>query len=115
MGTDLVALHPAGWGGGGCVAGWGAHCASPLPQIYEGVSSLLDKLGVWYHLANGTSDLKEMAQTGLRILVGYILLQDPQVGQPFLGLRVTPQPLGWGRWPHLMSRVPPCSCTRWRT
>ncbi|XP_010084029.1 PREDICTED: neurobeachin-like protein 2, partial [Pterocles gutturalis] len=48
-------------------------------KIYEGVSSLLDKLGVWYHLANGTSDLKEMAQTGLRILVGYILLQDPQL------------------------------------
>ncbi|KAM8810447.1 neurobeachin-like protein 2 [Eudromia elegans] len=48
-------------------------------KIYEGVSSLLDKLGVWYHLANGTSDLKEMAQTGLRILVGYITLQDPQL------------------------------------
>ncbi|NXJ86632.1 NBEL2 protein, partial [Trogon melanurus] len=48
-------------------------------KIYEGVSSLLDKLGVWYHLANGTSDLKEMAQTGLRILVGYIMLQDPQL------------------------------------
>ncbi|NXJ97928.1 NBEL2 protein, partial [Corythaixoides concolor] len=48
-------------------------------KIYEGVSGLLDKLGVWYHLANGTSDLKEMAQTGLRILVGYILLQDPQL------------------------------------
>ncbi|NWI56296.1 NBEL2 protein, partial [Calyptomena viridis] len=48
-------------------------------KIYEGVNSLLDKLGVWYHLANGTSDLKEMAQTGLRVLVGYILLQDPQL------------------------------------
>ncbi|XP_009886981.1 PREDICTED: neurobeachin-like protein 2, partial [Charadrius vociferus] len=48
-------------------------------KIYEVVSSLLDKLGVWYHLANGTSDLKEMAQTGLRILVGYIMLQDPQL------------------------------------
>ncbi|XP_009473635.1 PREDICTED: neurobeachin-like protein 2 [Nipponia nippon] len=48
-------------------------------KIYEGVSSLLDKLGVWYHLANGTSDLKEMAQMGLRILVGYIMLQDPQL------------------------------------
>lgn len=61
--------------------GWrrGSHCA-PQPQIYEGVSGLLDKLGVWYHLANGTSDLKEMAQTGLRVLVGYIMLQDPQVG-----------------------------------
>ncbi|XP_025945583.1 neurobeachin-like protein 2 isoform X1 [Apteryx rowi] len=48
-------------------------------KIYEGVNNLLDKLGVWYHLANGTSDLKEMAQTGLRILVGYIMLQDPQL------------------------------------
>ncbi|XP_059693882.1 neurobeachin-like protein 2 isoform X2 [Haemorhous mexicanus] len=48
-------------------------------KIYEGVSSLLDKLGVWHHLANGTSDLKEMAQTGLRVLLGYILLQDPQL------------------------------------
>lgn len=56
----------------------------PPPQIYEGVSGLLDKLGVWYHLANGTSDLKEMAQTGLRVLVGYIMLQDPQVGHPGL-------------------------------
>lgn len=35
---------------------------------------------MWHHLADGTSDLKEMAQTGLRVLVGYILLQDPQVG-----------------------------------
>lgn len=67
------------------------------PQIYEGVSSLLDKLGVWYHLANGTSDLKEMAQTGLRILVGYIMLQDPQVGHPFLGHEVTPPTLGAGQ------------------
>ncbi|XP_071415968.1 neurobeachin-like protein 2 isoform X2 [Pithys albifrons albifrons] len=48
-------------------------------KIYEGVNSLLDKLGVWFHLANGTSDLKEMAQTGLRVLLGYILLQDPQL------------------------------------
>ncbi|XP_039582492.1 neurobeachin-like protein 2 isoform X2 [Passer montanus] len=48
-------------------------------KIYEGVSSLLDKLGVWHHLADGTSDLKEMAQTGLRVLLGYILLQDPQL------------------------------------
>lgn len=64
------------------MCGWVGGSPCP-PQIYEGVSSLLDKLGVWYHLANGTSDLKEMAQTGLRILVGYIMLQDPQVGQPF--------------------------------
>lgn len=79
------------------------------------MSSLLDKLGVWFHLANGTSDLKEMAQTGLRILVGYIMLQDPQVGHPFLGHKVRPPPLGQGRWPHPMSCVPHPSCTRWRT
>ncbi|NXC04590.1 NBEL2 protein, partial [Orthonyx spaldingii] len=48
-------------------------------KIYEGVSSLLDKLGVWHHLANGASELREMAQTGLRVLLGYILLQDPQL------------------------------------
>ncbi|NXI79511.1 NBEL2 protein, partial [Rhipidura dahli] len=48
-------------------------------KIYEGVSSLLDKLGAWHHLANGPSDLREMAQTGLRVLLGYVLLQDPQL------------------------------------
>lgn len=86
--------------------GWrGAH---GVPQIYEGVSSLLDKLGVWHHLADGTSDLKEMAQTGLRVLLGYILLQDPQVGHPSPGAAVP------SRWPRLTSPVP-CSCTRWPT
>lgn len=54
-----------------------------MVQIYEGMNSLLDKLGVWYHLANGTSDLKEMAQIGLRVLIGYIMLEDTQVsGSP---------------------------------
>ncbi|XP_026578840.1 neurobeachin-like protein 2 [Pseudonaja textilis] len=48
-------------------------------KIYEGANSLLDKLGVWYHLANGTSDLKEMAQIGLRLLIGYIMLEDVQL------------------------------------
>ncbi|KAM6452892.1 neurobeachin-like protein 2 isoform 3-T3 [Liasis olivaceus] len=48
-------------------------------KIYEGANSLLDKLGVWYHLANGTSDLKEMAQIGLRVLIGYIMLEDVQL------------------------------------
>ncbi|XP_059585234.1 neurobeachin-like protein 2 isoform X1 [Alligator mississippiensis] len=48
-------------------------------KIYEGMNSLLDKLGVWYHLANGTSDLKEMAQIGLRVLIGYIMLEDTQL------------------------------------
>ncbi|XP_061443028.1 LOW QUALITY PROTEIN: neurobeachin-like protein 2 [Rhineura floridana] len=48
-------------------------------KVYEGVNSLLDKLGVWYHLANGTSDLKEMAQIGLRVLIGYVMLEDLQL------------------------------------
>uniref|UniRef100_A0A670JUC7 Neurobeachin-like protein 2 n=1 Tax=Podarcis muralis TaxID=64176 RepID=A0A670JUC7_PODMU len=48
-------------------------------KVYEGVNSLLDKLGVWHHLANGTSDLKEMAQIGLRVLIGYISLEDLQL------------------------------------
>ncbi|CAM5094801.1 unnamed protein product [Eretmochelys imbricata] len=48
-------------------------------KIYEGVNSLLDKLGVWYHLANGTSDLKEMAQIGLHILIGYSGLEEAQL------------------------------------
>ncbi|XP_075444218.1 neurobeachin-like protein 2 isoform X2 [Ascaphus truei] len=48
-------------------------------KVFEGVSNLLDKLGVWYHLANGTSDLKEMAQIGLRIIVGFIKLEDRQM------------------------------------
>lgn len=48
-------------------------------KLYEGVNSLLDKLGVWYHLANGTSDLKEMAQIGLRILIGYSALEEAQL------------------------------------
>uniref|UniRef100_A0A8C6XDF5 Neurobeachin-like protein 2 n=1 Tax=Naja naja TaxID=35670 RepID=A0A8C6XDF5_NAJNA len=48
-------------------------------KIYEGANSLLDKLGAWYHLANGTSELKEMAQIGLRVLIGYIMLEDVQL------------------------------------
>ncbi|XP_063308911.1 neurobeachin-like protein 2 isoform X7 [Pelobates fuscus] len=45
-------------------------------KIFEGVSNLLDKLNVWYNLVNGTSDLKEMAQIGLRIIMGFIKLED---------------------------------------
>ncbi|XP_018427338.1 PREDICTED: LOW QUALITY PROTEIN: neurobeachin-like protein 2 [Nanorana parkeri] len=48
-------------------------------KIFEGVSNLLDKLGVWYYLVNGASDLKEMAQIGLRIIVGFIKLDDQQM------------------------------------
>ncbi|XP_069501900.1 neurobeachin-like protein 2 isoform X3 [Ambystoma mexicanum] len=48
-------------------------------KIFEGINSLLDKLGVWHHLSNGTSDLKEMAQIGVRIIIGYIMLEDTQM------------------------------------
>ncbi|XP_072116392.1 neurobeachin-like protein 2 isoform X3 [Mobula birostris] len=48
-------------------------------KILEGTINLLDKLSVWYHSDNGTSDLKEMAQIGLRIILGYIIQDDMQV------------------------------------
>ncbi|XP_020371025.1 neurobeachin-like protein 2 isoform X1 [Rhincodon typus] len=48
-------------------------------KILEGVINLLDKLAVWYHSDNETSDLKEMAQIGLRIILGYIVQEDVQV------------------------------------
>ncbi|PNI80961.1 NBEAL2 isoform 2, partial [Pan troglodytes] len=48
-------------------------------KLFEGVCSLLDRLGAWPHLANGTADLREMAQIGLRLVLGYILLEDPQL------------------------------------
>jgi hypothetical protein len=47
-------------------------------QLFEGVCNLLDRLGAWPHLANSTADLREMAQIGLRLVLGYILLEDPQ-------------------------------------
>ncbi|XP_007949943.1 neurobeachin-like protein 2 [Orycteropus afer afer] len=48
-------------------------------KLFEGVCSLLDRLGAWPHLANGTANLREMAQIGLRLVLGYILLEDPQL------------------------------------
>ncbi|KAM6169581.1 LOW QUALITY PROTEIN: neurobeachin-like protein 2 [Rhynchocyon petersi] len=48
-------------------------------KLFEGVCILLDRLGAWPHLANGTADLREMAQIGLRLVLGYILLEDPQL------------------------------------
>ncbi|XP_020924322.1 neurobeachin-like protein 2 isoform X4 [Sus scrofa] len=48
-------------------------------KLFEGVCSLLDRLGAWPHLANGTADFREMAQIGLRLVLGYILLEDPQL------------------------------------
>nr|XP_021503591.1 neurobeachin-like protein 2 isoform X3 [Meriones unguiculatus] len=48
-------------------------------KLFEGVCNLLDRLGAWPHLANSTADLREMAQIGLRLVLGYILLEDPQL------------------------------------
>ncbi|XP_049717632.1 neurobeachin-like protein 2 isoform X1 [Elephas maximus indicus] len=48
-------------------------------KLLEGVCTLLDRLGAWPHLTNGTGDLREMAQIGLRLVLGYILLEDPQL------------------------------------
>ncbi|XP_012928018.1 neurobeachin-like protein 2 isoform X2 [Heterocephalus glaber] len=48
-------------------------------KLFEGVCSLLDRLGAWPHLANSTAELREMAQVGLRLVLGYILLEDPQL------------------------------------
>ncbi|XP_007499793.2 neurobeachin-like protein 2 isoform X6 [Monodelphis domestica] len=48
-------------------------------KLFEGVSSLLDHLGVWQHLTNGAADLREMAQIGLRLVLGYMLLEDTQL------------------------------------
>lgn len=56
-------------------------------QLFEGVCSLLDRMGAWPHLANGTADLREMAQIGLRLVLGYILLEDPQVSAGWVGVR----------------------------
>ncbi|XP_072010630.1 neurobeachin-like protein 2 isoform X2 [Engystomops pustulosus] len=48
-------------------------------KIFEGVTNLLEKLDVWNYLVNGSQDLKEMAQIGLRIIVGFIKLDDQQM------------------------------------
>ncbi|XP_027788340.2 neurobeachin-like protein 2 isoform X2 [Marmota flaviventris] len=48
-------------------------------KLFEGVCNLLDRLGAWPHLANSAADLREMAQIGLRLVLGYILLEDPQL------------------------------------
>ncbi|XP_069873650.1 neurobeachin-like protein 2 isoform X2 [Dipodomys merriami] len=48
-------------------------------KLFEGVCSLLDRLGAWPHLTNSTADLRELAQIGLRLVLGYILLEDPQL------------------------------------
>lgn len=61
-------------------------------QLFEGVCNLLDRLGAWPHLANSIPALCEMAQIGLRLVLGYILLEDPQVSEHACG------PWGWSWW-----------------
>lgn len=48
-----------------------------LPQIFEGVMNLLDRLKAWHSTPGspGNAELKEMAQIGLRIITGYIRQQ----------------------------------------
>lgn len=43
-------------------------------QIFEGVVNLLDRLQAWHSTPGspGNTELKEMAQIGLRIITGYI-------------------------------------------
>ncbi|XP_063735209.1 neurobeachin-like protein 2 isoform X1 [Eleginops maclovinus] len=50
-------------------------------KIFEGVVNLLDKLQAWHSTPGspGNTELKEMAQIGLRIITGYIQQQHSQV------------------------------------
>ncbi|KAK5618282.1 Neurobeachin-like protein 2 [Crenichthys baileyi] len=50
-------------------------------KIFEGVVNLLDRLQAWHSTPGspGNTELKEMAQIGLRIITGYIHQQNSQV------------------------------------
>ncbi|XP_018596219.2 neurobeachin-like protein 2 isoform X1 [Scleropages formosus] len=50
-------------------------------KIFEGVVNLLDKLKAWHYGTSspGALELREMAQIGLRIIIGYIQQQHSQV------------------------------------
>ncbi|XP_028325774.1 neurobeachin-like protein 2 isoform X2 [Gouania willdenowi] len=50
-------------------------------KIFEGVVNLLDKLQAWHSTPGspGNTELKEMAQIGMRIITGYIQQQESQV------------------------------------
>lgn len=52
-------------------------------QIFEGVVNLLDRLQAWHSTPGspGNTELKEMAQIGLRIITGYIQQQNSQVSR----------------------------------
>lgn len=51
--------------------------AAVVLQIFEGVVNLLDRLKAWHSTPGspGNTELKEMAQIGLRIITGYIQQQ----------------------------------------
>jgi len=55
--------------------------ATVVLQIFEGVVNLLDRLQAWHSTPGnpGNTELKEMAQIGLRIITGYIQQQHSQV------------------------------------
>lgn len=55
--------------------------AAVVLQIFEGVVNLLDRLKAWHSTPGspGNTELKEMAQIGLRIITGYIQKKHPQV------------------------------------
>ncbi|CAL8247132.1 unnamed protein product [Lota lota] len=50
-------------------------------KIFEGVVNLLDRLKAWHSspASPGSTELREMARIGLRIITGYIQQQHPQV------------------------------------
>uniref|UniRef100_A0A8C4ZPY9 Neurobeachin-like 2 n=1 Tax=Gadus morhua TaxID=8049 RepID=A0A8C4ZPY9_GADMO len=48
-------------------------------KIFEGVVNLLDRLKAWHSSGPGSTELREMARIGLRIITGYIQQQHPQV------------------------------------
>ncbi|KAG8521528.1 Neurobeachin-like protein 2 [Galemys pyrenaicus] len=78
-------------------------------KLFENVCNLLDRLGAWPHLANGTADLREMAQIGLRLVLGYILLEDPQLhAQAYVKLHMllqTAVPMRRGEACYVLSKL----------
>lgn len=78
-------------------------------KLFEGVCILLDRLGAWSHLANGTADLREMAQIGLHLVLGYILLEDPELhSQAYVKLHTllqTAVPMRWEEACYVLSKL----------
>ena len=63
-------------------------------QIFEGVMNLLDRLKAWHSTPGspGNTELKEMAQIGLRIITGYIQQQHSPVSATVSPRARLPQP-----------------------